>query len=623
MDNILLAGLFQILMANLSTENTGGINLRKKLTRQIKQRHQFLFDVTTVPFSRRLSYLSITEKLAPTESGAERKQFALFRQARTYGTDPEVKRERLLAFRPIFDQKSISYRIEANPGRMAVQTSYGGFEVCFDGPDVIRFRGKGITLRFFTKMTTGEGAVDRLDGTYQINQFMHGEYLFVPIKGRIEYEAEWLWERRKSSDVLIDIEPDGSGEFEFVIHYAEHGAEAFNSYRPFEECVAESIDDYEEWYAMYPPVPSKYEDTKKLSVYAIWICQIAPRGLLTEPAILFSKPTESSCFSWHQVYHAMIMQNNPDAASQTLMNLFAYQDEYGELADLFDDKFNNIMATKPPFHGYGLVYMLERMGDSFTLEHCRHMYNGLTKLYKWWTTIRDTDNDGVPQYNHGCEGGNDYSDLMAKGVPVETPDLISYIALLAEGLGKLAERMGMPEEAAAWQEKSEWLLKVLVDEFWDGKRFIARLSTTHEIVESEELEVYMPLMLGARLPKEIVKTMAKDLADPEKYFTPYGLRTLPRRYENGQPKPGAIMGFAQVKIIPGLYNAGEKELARKLLTGYCDRGAERNPSFFFLEPLSPTEPGAPNAEPPSGLAGLNALAAAMWLDCVTFLEEIS
>lgn len=625
--------------------------MRKKLKRQFEQRHKFMFDINRVPFSRRLSYLSVDERLAPTESGADRKQLALIRQVRTYGTDPEAKRDRMLAFRPIFNQESIPYRVDADPGRMRVQTSYGSFEVCFDSADVIRIRGQGLTVRFFTKMTTAEGAVDRLDGTYQINYFMHGEYLFVPIKGKIDFEAEWIWESRKSSDVLLDIEPDESGYFELAIHHAEHGAERYESYRPFEECAKESLDDYENWYSMYPPVPSKYEYIKRLSVYAIWICQIGPRGLITEPAILFNKPTESSCFSWHQVYHAMIMHNDVDMAVQTLMNLFAYQDEFGEIADLYDDKFNNIMATKPPFHGYGLLYMLERIGDSITVEHCKHMYKGLSKWYEWWMTLRDTDNDGVPQYNHGCESGNDFTDLMAKGVPTEAPDLISYLALLAEGLGKLASRMGMESEAAKWQGESERLINVLVNEFWNGKKFIARLSTTHEIIESDELEVYTPMMLGARLPEHIVKAMAKDLANPELYYTPYGLRSRPKQYDNGQALPGMIAGFAQVKILPGLYYAGEKELARKMIAGFCDLGAERMPSFMFREPVPPAPPPSPNAgfpdgrggppasrgqgpgtapadapsEPPSrgGLMGLSALAAAMWLDLATFLEEIS
>jgi len=593
--------------------------LRKKLERQIRFRNEFRFDITQICFSRRLSYLSITEDMAPTETGADRKQLTLCRSVRPYSWNDEIKRPRRFGFRPIFDQKSISYRIEANPGSMQVQTAYGNCSICFDGPETIRLRGNGITMRFFTKMGKCEGAVDRLDGTYQVNYFMAGEYLFKPIRGKISFEAEWLWDRESSSDVVIDLEPDESGEFEVALHYAEYGAEAYEEYRPFEECAMESMEDFNKWYDMYPPVPGRYENLKKLSIYAIWVCYIDAKGMLTEPAILFSKPNASAVFSWHQAYFAMSI-NDPDVSAQLLMDLFAYQDEYGELCDLCDDTFYNVMATKPPFHGYALLHMINHM--DITAKHAEKMYDGLANLFKWWTVTRDTDGDGIPQYNHGCESGVDASDLFAKGVPVETPDIISYCTLLAEGLSKLAALMGRTDEAAAWQAKSDRLLEVLLSDFWDGRKFISRLSTTKEIIESTELEIYMPLMLGDRLPKDIVKRMVKDLTDPELYYTPVGFRSNVKRYKDGQAMPGYIGGFAQVKLLPGLYMAGEKELARELLTGYANKSAERLPGFGVLEFTPPGAPGGGGFfQTPGG--ALNALAAAMFLIAINFLEEIS
>jgi hypothetical protein len=595
--------------------------LRKRLQRQLERRDELRFDVATVAFGRGLSHLSVTEELAPTETGADRKQLTLYRGVRTYGKREDIIRKRKTAFRPLYDQRSLAYRLDATPDLLRINTEFGEAQVFFDGLDVIRIRGKGISLRFFTKMGPREAAVYRPDGCCQINQLMTGEFLFVPLKGKLDFEAEWIWERQGESDVLIDIEPGEDGEFEIAIHSADHGARRKAAYRPMEECRKEVRADYDAWYALYPPVPGRFEYLKQLCAYTVWICRVEPKELMAVPGVLFTKPTASGMFSWHQAYHAMSVTNDAAASVDLMLNFFHYQDAFGELPDIYDDKYHNILATKPPFHGYALLYMLDRL-EGLTRDHCARMYEPLAKLYGFWTGLRDTDGDGVPQYNHGCESGIDNSDMFRKGVPVETPDIISYIILLAEGLSKLAERLGKAEEAASWKNKAETLLQKLISDFWDGRRFVARLSGTHEIVETEELEAYMPVMLGPRLPKPIMDAMLEDLTDPEQYYTPFGFRSGPKTVVEGKAMPGFIGGFAQVKMLPALWYAGEKELARSLIAGYCERSAEGVPGFGILEFKPENMPDVNDFfNVPGG--GLNSLAAAMFLCLAGFLEEIT
>ena len=364
--------------------------------------------------------------------------------------------------------------------------------------------------------------------------------------------------------------------------------------------------DFEKWYELFVPVPREYEETKRKAVRFIWESRAQPGGYIMEPMIRFSKPPERNCFSWHQVYFAMAMQD-ADMAVATLMNMFPNQDEFGELPDLMTEDYINITATKPPIHGYGLLRMWERFGGSITAEHCGMMYPGLSKLYGFWTTLRDTDNDGVPQYNHGCESGYDFSLMFAKGVPVETPDIICYVALLAEALGKVAERLSLHDEAAAWRGRSRFLIDALFSEFWDGGRFFAKLSGLHEPVYFDELEAFLPFMLGARLPASVADAMARDLQ--ARYVSQYGLLSRPRG-----DAPGTVMGFSQVKILPGLFETGSRDLARRLLKGFVDFGAEHEPLFFFNEDLSNL--GS------NDFTKMSALSSAMWLCCANSLFEL-
>ncbi|MDR0916196.1 MAG: hypothetical protein LBN02_03295 [Oscillospiraceae bacterium] len=504
------------------------------------------FSVADLPFSRRLSYISVT---------ADGDCLRIHKQMRTYADGADKTHDFRLT--PTVDGNPAPFGVTAIAGLLTVAAGAGKLEFTFDGADILRVRGHGCAFEH-----------EDTD-LFTVRQIADGEWA--------------IWE---------SSEPEP------------------REFRPFDECVAETQRDFAEWYALYADVEPQYLDMKKRCVYMIWICEIGARGKLTEPAILYTKPTEQACFSWHQVYHAMAMRD-PAAASRTLMNLFGCQDAFGELPDLADDRYINITATKPPFHGFGLVYLLERL--DFTRAQLEHMYGGLSKLYTFWTTLRDTDNDGVPQYNHGCESGNDFSAAFKQGVPVETPDIIAYVALLAEGLGKIASRLGNAEESRDWQSKSDRLILALTTEFWTGERFIARLSGSHEPVVYDELEAYMPLMLGSRLPAAIVDRLARDLSDPTLYYTTHGLRAEPKN-----AAPAWIFGFGQVKILPGLYDAGQRELAVRLLRGFVDYGDTHTPAFLFVEPSA-------DGVEVGGIAGfteLSALSAAMWLDCAAYLNEV-
>jgi len=546
------------------------------------KKSDFRFNIKDVPFGRKLSHLYLQEAISKTETGAERKQFQLCRSTKRYATSGEGTEDiSPMALRPMYEGRTIPYTSRATPSMLEMNTEYGYIQFCFDQKDLLRIRGKGIDLRLFSEIRPGEAFFSRLDGTYQASFENMGEYLLVPIKGDFDFDCEWQWRTYSSEDAVMDISPDESGEFDLAIHFSIADTERLSKYRPFEDCVEEVQKDYDEWLSIYPPVPAKYERMKKLSAYSVWICYLSPLGLLTENIMQFTK--DNGAFSWHQAYFAMSAMNDVDMSVKALRGMFYYQDEYGEIPDIIDDLHVNFLATKPPFQGFVLVYMLDHFGDKMTKEHCDLLYEPLANWYNWWMTRRDTDNNGVPQYNHGCESGNDYTMIMSKGSPAEAPDLMAYLIMLAEGLSRLAEKLGKRKEKKEWEDRSQKLLTVLTTDFWDGDKFIARVSGSHEIIEIDEIDGYIPMMLGKRLPSDIVDKLVKDLSDPDKYYTPFGFRNVPKVFVDGAGQPGIVGGFAPVKIIPGLVEAGKKELARKLLTGFCDMNADGFPDFMFRE----------------------------------------
>jgi len=585
--------------------------------------NDFKFDIKKAPFGRRLSYTSLKDGSYLTEEGIERCQLGLFRLPRKYSAAERLPSSFfpcVMSIRPVYEGISVPYICAATPSMLEVQTEYGYVQFCYDGKDIIRIRGKKIGLRFFSIMGPHDGLTSRLDGTYQVIYDMNGEFLFVPIKGMLNIQNKWNEGKGYNNSIIIDISCGADDEFELALHFSESDTESCMLYRPFDKCVEEAGKDYEEWLSMYPEIPEKYEYIKKLAVYCIWICCVGPMGLLKNNIITYEKT--DSVFAWHSAYHAMTLTKNADFSVQTFKSIFEYQDEFGQLPDMVDDRYINYLATKPPYHGVAVLYMMEKMGSRMTKEHCEALYAPLVKLHNWWSTFRDTDNDGVPQYNQGCEQSYDYSIMFSKGLPVESPDLIAYIILLEEALARLAERIGKAEEAKEWLNRSKTLLDKLINEFWDGEKFIARLSSSHEAIEFDEVDSYSPIMLGNRLPAEIVEKITEVLSDPEKYYTDIGFRATAKQYFNCKPIPGIITGATQIKLVKGLCEAGKEELVKKILTGFCDMTLEKLPMYRYLE-----------FDPPEGFDGnilyfrdfgvCSAFSCAIFIILASLLKEIS
>jgi len=125
-----------------------------------------------------------------------------------------------------------------------------------------------------------------------------------------------------------------------------------------------------------------------------------------------------------------------------------------------------------------------------------------------------------------------------------------------------------------------------VKELWDGEHFIARKLRTHETILSPSLLHYMPLVLGHRLPREIIDKMTADLMKEGEFLTPYGLAS---------EKIGSVqfrkMGMARGWVLPptnlliltGMFDAGKTEEAKMIANRYCL--AMKNGFNMLIDPL--------------------------------------
>lgn len=546
------------------------------------------FQLSEVLFSRKLSYLSIGEADLPCEDGSSCHQLYLARLIRRLELSKlpaEPIFPGLIYMRPWKNGRSADFRASATPSLLTAQMEEGRIECCFDEPHAVRVRGFGTGLRLYAPLDEHEAAIDRLDGTSQVCFNALGEFLFVPVSGTCTLYSEWNWRKAGTEKLLLDVEPDENGCFEICIHFAVACPQRRDHYRPFEECAADAAQDFADWCALYPEPEERFRRTHLMAAYGVWICWAGPLNFVKHRILLFEK--NNCAFGWHSAYNAMAMLNDADQAVEMLLSIFDYQDEYGQIPDLVDDRYISMLCTKPPFQGAALLHLMKHMGEKLTAAHYAKLYEPMRKWYGWWMTLRETDGDGIPQYNQGCEAGRDGTPMLGRGIPAECPDIISYLILMAEALEKMARALGRDEEADRWQKEGSHMLTTLLDEFWDGRRFIARASGSHAIAYPCGMEEFLPILLGHRLPKDVMDVMCEILVN--EYVSEHGAATRP--LSDRTEKYTYYLGFDQMVLGLGLVDAGRIELARKILSGFLKENVDSLPRMGYVYGERPKTPG--------------------------------
>ena len=154
---------------------------------------------------------------------------------------------------------------------------------------------------------------------------------------------------------------------------------------------------------------------------------------------------------------------------------------------------------------------------------------------------------------------------------MESPDLAAFLILQMETLADLNLRLKRKKGAMSWKKRSVDLLERLVEGYWRGDRFIAYGPGNVEIADSHSLFLYLPLVLGARLPEKIRRAALIRLK-ASGLITRQGLATESPRsplYEADGYWRGPIWAPSTLLIVDGLRHMGEHALARSISEKFC------------------------------------------------------
>jgi glycogen debranching enzyme len=337
----------------------------------------------------------------------------------------------------------------------------------------------------------------------------------------------------------------------------------------YEDDLVRVRAEYDDFLAKVPSaLDPADEPSRRLAAYITWSAVVGASGLLKRPAMYMSNNWMTNLWSWDNCFNALgLGKNQPRLAFDQLAIFNDFQDASGVLPDFVNDRSVSYACCKPPVQGWAWARLMELNEFFHRDEPVKEMYGQLKRLHGYWSTHRTSNSFPLPYYNHGNDSGWDNATVFARGCPVTSPDLPSYLVLLYETLEKMAGLLGLPAEAKEWKTAGETMLETLLANLWGGDSFRSYVHTEKAfITEGDCLINFMPLVIGRRLPGEVRTKLVEGLKT-RGFLTPYGLATESVEspfYRTDGYWRGPVWAPVMLLIIDGLRRGGEEDFARDL-----------------------------------------------------------
>ncbi|MEW6403242.1 MAG: trehalase family glycosidase, partial [Chloroflexota bacterium] len=338
---------------------------------------------------------------------------------------------------------------------------------------------------------------------------------------------------------------------------------------PFSQVRAEAMEHWQKWFNLAPPVDEKYQQTY---AYAWWVmgCNLlSPFGKLGFESTAPSKSTYIGIWLWDSAFHAIAYRHiNPALARDQIRAMLAHQLPNGMLPDAIHDEgvVTDIdhpiqgLVTKPPILAWASLKIHEIAPDA---EFLTQIYEPFVRLNRWWFEYNDDDHDGLAQYNHPYSSGLDDSPLWDHGMPVESPDLNTYLCIQMQSLAEMAEALGMPEDGSLWRSRAAAIAKRMIEDLWDEESGLFRTVHNEQPVPVITPFSLLPLWTGA-LPEKYSARLIAHLKDPREFWGERVIPTVARNdpaYDPDTMWRGPIWANINYLFVEALQRIGEYQLA--------------------------------------------------------------
>jgi len=341
---------------------------------------------------------------------------------------------------------------------------------------------------------------------------------------------------------------------------------------PFSTAYAAAEERWHQWFNNVPSVDERYRRTY---AYAWWIMAnnlISPQGNVTYEAMTPSKTNYVGLWLWDSALHALAYRHvDPELARDQIRAMLAHQLSDGMLPDAVYDE--GVIAeiehpiraevTKPPILAWAALKLHETDPD---LDFLREIYVPLVRWNAWWFSMNDDDVDGLAQYNHPYSSGLDDSPLWDYEMPVESPDLNTYLCVQMGSLAMMAEILGMDAEGAMWRRRAAAIVQRMIEDFWDEEAGLFRALHDEEPIPVVTPFNLYPLWTG-QLLDYVQDRLIDHLTNLDEFWDGPVLPTVARNDPNYDPETmwrGPVWVNINYFFIEALEQVGRQDLAHEL-----------------------------------------------------------
>jgi hypothetical protein len=360
---------------------------------------------------------------------------------------------------------------------------------------------------------------------------------------------------------------------------------------------------WHDWFAATPPVLEQYREQY---YYAWWLMRaglLSTRYYTTREVMAPSMTYYIGAWQWDNFFHALAYRHiDPGLAHDQLRILIDHQREDGMIPDAIHDE--GIVThldfpveadvTKPPLLGWAAWKLYEQDHDREFLDE---IYGPVVRWNNWWFEKNDLDHNGLCEYQHPFSSGLDDSPLWDFGMPVESPDLNSYLCLQQDALSRIAQVIGEEADAAMWSQRAGELAERMIQLRWDEEMGLFWAAHAGERVPVLTPFNIFPLITG-RMPPEIAGRLVRHLTDPAEFWSRYPAPSVALNDPKFNPLQmwrGPTWANINYLLIDGLFRSGYADLARELRTRTLELLAGQRDFFEYYHPQSGENP--PKAAP--------------------------
>ncbi|MEG9295095.1 trehalase family glycosidase [Mangrovibacillus sp. Mu-81] len=526
-------------------------------------------DITTTPMSHFGSYMALTWQ----KSDIPEKNGLYINSVR----GKSKQHQNALKIFPTVNGTPVPYTYVASEFQLSLSFDGGELNLCFEDSERIFVKGTGENVGLildtqpvfnfeYNYLLGNPGEEFCLINSYKnLTKYM----IFAP-NGSVSLQQNVFMDTTGSTveaDNLSSIhitQSDGRQDFLCVIEdVPTNGGFPEEREYSFEAALDKSTNHFLEFLAKQPPVPAGYEQTLREAAYLNWTCIVNEQGLLKRKAMYMSNANFPGVWSWDNAFNGLALAGVDDQlAWDQIQLLFDHQDDKGQIPGSVSDSTIRWNFSKPPVQGLFVLKMMEKM--TLSTEQLESIFSQIKRHVEFYLHYKDFNRDGICEYHHGNDSGQDNSTVFRDADIIDSPDLAAFLIKSMDMLAVVAGKLGRTHDQNHWEKEADRYTQKFCDYFLVDDLPVARFTRDGKAIESQGCLPLVSIILADKLPEAARIKMIETLSS-DRYLTKWGIASEAidsPLYEEDAYWRGPIWAPTTLLFVEAFEECGEHELAK-------------------------------------------------------------